>query len=204
MKESQQGYISQEHKCERCGNPIRRKPYDTPSSFLKRRFCGYSCSNKTRTFTRVPMQERFWCKVKIGAPTECWEWKAAVHPDGYGWFTGNPTDRPRHAHRFAYQLSKGDIPDNLWVLHTCDNRICVNPNHLYLGNRRDNIKDCVDRNRTCYGERNPRSKLTEKQVVEIRQLRRDGVKQATIASVFGIAQSCVSQIEHRQRWKRAE
>src|SRR5690606_32428514 len=71
---------------------------------------------------------RFWGKVDVRGPSECWPWKASTWPSGYGQFRMD--GRPTGAHRVAYAVTRGDIPAGLHVLHRCDNPPCVNPNHL--------------------------------------------------------------------------
>lgn len=88
--------------------------------------------------------ERFWSKVDRSG--ECWEWTAGLNQAGYGQFSMWP-DRPERAHRFSWVLHNGPIPDDLCVLHACDNRKCVNPAHLFLGTRGDNIRDCFAKGR---------------------------------------------------------
>ncbi|MGI4871493.1 MAG: HNH endonuclease signature motif containing protein [Janthinobacterium lividum] len=92
--------------------------------------------------------DRFWEKVNkapgLGRDGDCWEWMAACHQGGYGQFRYyNDT----LAHRAAYQLTHGPILSDLWVLHNCDNRRCVNPAHLRLGTPQDNVNDMMERGR---------------------------------------------------------
>lgn len=82
---------------------------------------------------------RFWPKVKIGAPDECWLWQAKAQLRGYGNICG--WGRPQYAHRIAYALGKGDIPEGAHVLHKCDVPLCCNPDHLFLGDQAINMKD---------------------------------------------------------------
>lgn len=90
----------------------------------------------------IPMHERFWRKVLVSSKDECWEWTGATNNRGYGQLS-----RPYHgplmlAHRFSASLHFGMFNQKLLVLHTCDNRKCVNPNHLFLGSQKDNMIDC--------------------------------------------------------------
>lgn len=130
----------------------------------------------------------------------CWLWLGAQTDNGYGlrWIDGKRV----RAHRAAYQAATGTDPGDLMVCHKCDNRLCVRPDHLYLGTNTDNIGDMVRRRRhrsalspqaTLRGERNPMSKLSDEQVAQILALR--GVKrQRDIAVQFGITEDYVSQL----------
>jgi hypothetical protein len=92
-------------------------------------------------------EKRFWEKVEIGSDDDCWNWKAAKQPNGYGAFA-SPISL--YAHRIAYTLKRGPIPPGTCVLHHCDNKSCVNPNHLFLGTRADNAKDRVRKGRSAH------------------------------------------------------
>lgn len=94
-----------------------------------------------RTFP--PAHERFWSKVDKSG--ECWVWTGSTYVDGYGHFC----DAARHirAHRWSWEQANGPIPSGASVLHTCDNPPCVRPDHLYLGNQTDNMRDAASRGR---------------------------------------------------------
>ncbi len=98
---------------------------------------------------RKPLMS-FWDAVLVDDSINCWEWTGALHSTGYGWLTLG--GKQYKAHRLAWELTNGAIPDGdgyhgQCVLHKCDNRKCVNPAHLFLGTHQDNIKDMVSKGR---------------------------------------------------------
>lgn len=139
---------------------------------------------------------RLWRKVKIG--DECWEWKASKHRDGYGNFRfGGRMDL---AHRAAWTLERGTIPNELQVLHTCDNRSCVRPSHLWLGTNADNVRDKMKKGRhqQTAGAANPNAKLTAKQVA---WARKNGLTQQATADALGVTNALISKIRAGKLWK---
>ncbi len=133
---------------------------------------------------------RFWSKVEVGRPTECWEWKARARANyGYGAFNPRPGTPHVRAHRFAYALVNGEPGTQEVVRHICDNPPCCNPDHLVAGSQAQNVSDMHERGRRKYS-----SRLTHDQIREIIARSRAGERQANIARRFGISASYVSNI----------
>jgi DNA-binding XRE family transcriptional regulator len=122
---------------------------------------------------------------------------------GYGGIGGmrNGKRQMLMAHRVSWQLHHGDIPEGLYVCHSCDNPPCVNPRHLYLADVRVNTADATTRGRMRRGESHPNSKLTEERVREIRLRYRAGVvTQAELAEEYGVKRNTISRIVSGKRW----
>jgi len=148
-----------------------------------------------------PVEERFWEKVDVKSDDECWNWTAHLHV-GYGELKIGRTNIL--AHRISYCLHFGVvISSDVCVLHKCDNRKCVNPNHLYLGDRLDNALDRKNRNRggDLKGVNNGRSKLCDLEVLEIRRLYSTGkIYQKTLGNLFCCSQKTISHIISYDNW----
>lgn len=158
--------------------------------------------------------QNFWRKVHIREPHECWEWQGAKTSSGYG----NLTWHGLHvqAHRVAYFLTNGGIalPTNFrqegvakryrrFVLHKCDNRLCCNPEHLFLGSMRTNQLDAYAKGRKVQPRsQHANAKLTAAQVVEIRRRYDTGEsKQIPLAKEYGVSQRVISLIVRRETYK---
>ncbi len=141
----------------------------------------------------------FWDKVdRSGGPGACWAWQLSCDPYGYGQ-TSFGDRRNIGAHRVAWILANGPIPEGLCVLHRCDNRPGCNPGHLFLGTRADNSADMVAKGRQWKhgGLGNPAAKLTADQVREIRERARQGEPLLALARQFGVHASGVSRLVRR-------
>ena len=141
--------------------------------------------------------KRFWDKVQKSQG--CWEWQAAKNQRGYGAFS-NKLITSRSAHRYSYTIHFGPIPDGLHVLHKCDNPSCVRPDHLSVGDHRQNMVESVVRNRVPRGSAAGRTRLTPKQVLEIVQLRKAGVPLRTIGQSYGVTYGAVVSIMNGESW----
>jgi hypothetical protein len=140
--------------------------------------------------------ERFWAKVDIGGPDECWPWTAGTYRKGYGQFNAGPPWHPNHAHRYAWIYTYGD-PGELHVLHSCDNPPCCNPAHLFLGTNADNMADKVAK-----GRQRTRT-LTAEQVAEIDRLDASGLSRTEIAKRLNLHPSTVSR-RLTGTWRRGD
>ena len=130
---------------------------------------------------------------------KCQEWTGAKNENGYGRTCRN--GKKQYAHRAAWEISFGPIPDGLKVCHKCDNPSCVNPTHLFLGTQRQNIQDASEKGRMTagkLGERNGNHKLTASEVIVIRQI---GGTTIEISKMFGVTQGRISRIRNRKEWK---
>jgi len=150
-------------------------------------------------YKRKSLSQRFWEKVDRQTKDKCWNWLGATNW-GYGVF-GSRKNLIEHAHRTSWKLHFGEIPEGLLVCHKCDNRLCVNPSHLFLGTQEDNMKDMVRKNRSAKGENHSQAKLNRKQVKMIRELYKKQVSQAELAARFNIDSSHVSNIVNYKLWK---
>lgn len=129
---------------------------------------------------------RFASKVEK-VESGCHEWRSVIKRDGYGRFYHD--GKGQGAHRVAYQIYIGPIPDGIVVMHVCDNRICVNPEHLRLGTLKENVADMDSKKR-----RGTKSKVTYAQVEEIKKLYAERHSQKYIGRIYGIDQTTVSKI----------
>lgn len=114
---------------------------------------------------------------------------------------GEPGEGNVLAHRVAFELTFGAIPEGMDICHRCDNPLCCNPSHLFVGTRADNMADAKSKGRTTTGEKHGASKLTTAQVLAIRA---DNGVQHQVAARFHICQQTVSDIKKRKRWEQVQ
>lgn len=138
-----------------------------------------------------PLKDRILEKIRKSAITGCWEWDGHLNESGYAmvWHEG----KSRRAHRLSYEIFNGTKLDPRDVLcHRCDNRKCVNPAHIFVGTRADNVRDAASKNRMPFGDSHWNARLTDAQVEMIRSI--SGVPNSAIALQFGVATSTISRI----------
>ena len=152
------------------------------------------------------MDDRFWKKVRVLGPDDCWEWTAALSASGYGKFYVKG-DAVRPAHRVSYEMHTGKKIGDLCVCHRCDNRTCVNPSHLYLGTRADNNRDTRERGRWNpeargkLGSQNVKAKLTDEDAIIVAELYNNGAPLKSIAARFEVNSSTIQRIVYGLGWK---
>lgn len=133
---------------------------------------------------------------------ECWEWTGYKTPNGYGWRRTN--GKSDFAHRVAFRIWKGDIPNKMVVRHACRSK-CINPAHLAVGTYSDNNKtDRVRDGTDIRGSRNTQAKLTDSDIREIRLRRSTGEKLLSIADSFGVRENSIFRICARLTWKHID
>jgi hypothetical protein len=176
-------------KC-RCDCGVERDVKGTSLRSGRCKQCGFSCKILTENNIKNSFDKKYK-KDKNG----CWIWQASLNFGGYGKF-GNNT-----AHRYSWERFKGKIPEEMCVLHKCDVRNCVNPDHLWLGTNQDNTADKIAKGRQIFGEKSGTSKLTEKDVLKIRKMRISGKTIKEISEYFCMTSNNISQICLNKRWK---
>jgi len=145
--------------------------------------------------------KRFVNKIGVHKSTECWEWMGAKR-GGYGLLWVNGVNE--EAHRVSYSLFK-EVPSNKFmVLHSCDNRKCVNPNHLFLGTHQDNMDDMSKKGRAKRGSGNNKAKLNEDAVKQIRIDLDGGTSGISLSRKYKVSTSVISCIKIRKTWKHVQ
>lgn len=141
--------------------------------------------------------QRFWPKVKIGLLTECWEWLGAKNVWGYGTFAWG-SGRNVNASRAAWLLTKGAIPEGQDVLHTCNNKLCCNSRHMYLGTDVENSRDRIEAGTQGIGTSH---RVGPDIAEQIRKRRAEGAKFRELCREFGISHTTVSMILNGRSYK---
>ena len=141
--------------------------------------------------------DQFLSKWAIPVPESgCWLWSGRLRGSVYGGVDVN--GKCKSAHRVAYELAFGPIPEGMFVCHKCDVPICVNPAHLFVGTPKQNSEDMTAKQRQARGERLKHSRFTPRDVVLIRADRRGG---RVIAKEYGVAKAAIDKIRSGRSWK---
>ena len=147
------------------------------------------------------LMERFNQKYEAEPMSGCWLWICTLDGKGYGKL--KVAGKLISGHRLSWELHRGEIPIGKWVLHRCDNRMCVNPEHLFLGTARDNVLDMVQKGRWGKlpgqrgGEKNYNARLTWEKVRDIRTRR---IGMGAFARFYGISHRMVGKIQRNENW----
>ena len=147
-------------------------------------------------FKPTQVIDEFW--VLVEKSNDCWLWRGKTNNGGYGNFHKGGV---YHAHRFSWVLENGLIPKGMQINHHCDNRLCVKPDHLYAGTKKQNSSDMVSRGRVNRGSNRPLSKIKEDQVPFIRHWINIGFLEKEVANAFKISPTAVGLIKRNKTWR---
>ena len=140
---------------------------------------------------------RFWASVSNKSlEHECWEWQKGLTVAGYGKVKMRP--KTLTAHRVAYVIANKESPS--LIMHSCDNRKCVNPAHLMAGTHKENMADMARKGRQAFGDRHGRTHLSDEDVSKLRLMYAEGAKMKAIAAHFGIKKGSVTNIACGRYW----
>ena len=153
---------------------------------------------------RLPIDILALFNRKTKKSSGCWIWGGWKPGQHYPYASLGTDGNRMTAHRLAYRLFKGEIPEEYFVCHSCDSKGCVNPSHLFLGTAKDNLRDAMDKGRffNC-GEANPGAKLSLDDVLKIKAAIANGKSQEALALEFGVSQTNISYIVLGKTWSKA-
>jgi hypothetical protein len=148
-------------------------------------------------------ETRFWKYVNRGESDDCWDWTGAVQSEGYGQIS--ISNKTIYAHRVSYELHYGKIPESedyhgTCICHRCDNRRCVNPNHLFTGSQADNLSDAAKKGRISRGIDKHNAKLSEENITEIREDLSSGFSNEEIGKRYGVSGKTISDVKLGKTW----
>jgi hypothetical protein len=149
-------------------------------------------------------QKRFWAKVETTSDTaKCWNWIGYIRVESGGYGGVSLNRKMYFAHRLSYFIHYGFDPKELFVCHHCDNRLCVNPHHLFIGTNRTNSLDRHQKGREnpVRGEKHYKARFTEDDILEIRALYKQDWLQPEIAAKFNTTQPAINDIVRGKTWK---
>lgn len=185
--------------CSKCSGPIE------PNRLGKHAYCRQCHTDYTREYQRkksgwreISIKERLEDSI-FYSPDGCWY---CTLTGSFGYASFSIKHKPYRAHRVAYELYKGPIPQGYFVCHSCDNRLCVNPDHLFLGTAKDNTRDMINKGRArLTGHENGNSKLTKGDVIKIRSLVLDqGLTRTKVSEMFSLSNTHVGSLVSRKSW----
>jgi hypothetical protein len=149
-------------------------------------------------YSRKNPGSKFWDRVN--KTDNCWIWRGYRH-QSHHYGTLKVFKKRTYAHRYAWELTYGKIPNEMHVLHHCDNPPCVRPNHLFLGTQADNNRDKKQKGRLVFGSKRKLAKLKESDIPIIRELWKRGQSMQQIALVHGVHRNTIQQVLSSKTWK---
>lgn len=194
-------------KKELCGNTILGligPEQEIFCSLLRQYVLDNSWNSKLLGIGNAKIVKRFITKLVVSEDgKDCWIWEGCIGKAGYGFI--RVKDRNLLTYRLAYSIFVEEIPEGKCVLHTCDIRACCNPDHLWVGTKKDNTQDMVSKGRngygSIYGKDNYNSKLAERDIPKIRRMLGLGYSQKHIGDVFGVSDMAINHIKKGKNWK---
>ena len=165
-------------------------------------YCSTACRVSARKkLADDSIADRFWRRVERLSDNECWPWNGRVAANGYGVFDNS--NRPHVASRFSYELANGHIGDpEKFVCHTCDNPICVNPRHLWLGTHQQNMDDAKSKGRTAKGNglRGSSVNTSKLDASKVHEIRVSTTPAKILARKFGVSKTAIYMIRNGKNW----
>jgi HNH endonuclease len=186
-----------ERVCQQCGVTFGAQASEVRKGWA--RFCSRACCDVAKVGSKLD-PDAFWARV---IKTEmCWPRPFDLNADGYGRVSvGHPAHRVL-AHRHAFELSFGPIPEGMDVCHRCDNPPCVRPDHLFLGSHADNLADMRAKDRQVRGERHGMVKMSTELAREAKRRLAAGEPRRQVADALGLTGSSVAHIANGESWTR--
>lgn len=184
------------NQCAKCWRVARAASYARHAESTRARRAAQRQAQGCRP--RLPLWERFWANVERLSPAECWVW-TGLRVSGYGQIRAG--NKQKGAHRISYEWAKGPIPPGMFVMHSCDNPACVNPNHLSVGTPGDNSRDAAAKGRMARGKRHGMARLTEEYVREIKASPRRRSSVTYFANKFGVGRDSIYSVYWGETWK---
>jgi len=153
----------------------------------------------TKVIRQKSFMERFLESFDRDGENQCWNWNKSVTSAGYGLIT-DETGKQIGSNRASWILHNGPIPKGMVICHKCDNRLCVNPSHLFVGTQRDNVRDCINKGRRndVRGEMRPNARLTQAAVRFIRRTHRPVVE---LARCYGVSVPTIRDVKSHRYWR---
>lgn len=202
---ARRGRAMVDRECRNCGRIFRIRAAQLRCNPNWGIACSRACAGRLRSASFPPPMARFWLNVDRNGPVpnhapelgNCWIWRLTLERSGYANFAFS---HAKHvlAHRYAFAITNGPIPKGMLVMHLCDRRHCVRPEHLRIGTHGDNTADCVTKGRHAHGEKTPISVLTEQ---DVRAIRSSAEGVWVLAARFGVSATTISHVRRRKTWR---